>query len=215
MDTLVIVGAGPGLGLSLAKKFGLGNFKVALIARRQQKLNEYVSILKKMQIDAEGFKADVSVEHEIQNAFDGIRHKFGEIDVLIYNAAIMRPVSAAQTTAELASKHLQVNLLGGISCAQQVISEMTERKQGSILFTGGGQADLFAIPFLTTLSISKSGLRSYAHCLHDELSKKGVFVGMLTITGMIKEGTSFSPDHIAEAYYDMYVRKDTVETFYS
>ncbi|WP_342506466.1 SDR family NAD(P)-dependent oxidoreductase [Sporosarcina sp. FSL K6-2383] len=214
MSTLVIVGAGPGLGLSLAEKFGNKDFKVALIARKQDKLDDYVVSLSKKNIKAAGFAADVTNEQQLADAFVKIREAFGQIDVLIYNAAVIAPVSATETTAELANQHLQVNIIGGIASAQQVIPEMLERQQGTIMFTSGGATELTATPFLTTLSIGKSGLRSYAHCLHEELAEKGIYVGMLSIAGVIEEGTYLSADNIASEYVDMYEKRDTVERFF-
>lgn len=214
MSTVVIVGAGPGLGLSLAKKFGKKNFDVALIARNQDSLDGYQSSLTEMNIRSAGFTADVTNEQQIADAFSQVRETFGRIDVLVYNAAVIAPVSAAETTAQIANQHLQVNIMGGISSAQQVIPEMLERRQGTIFFTGGGAAELTATPILTTLSIGKSGLRSYAHCLHDELKGQGVYVGMLSIAGVIEEGTYFSPDNIANEYVDMYEKRDVAERFY-
>jgi NAD(P)-dependent dehydrogenase (short-subunit alcohol dehydrogenase family) len=215
MRVLVIVGVGPGLGLSLAKRFGTDKFKVGLIARRQNELDEYISSLSSLGIEAAGFSADVTDERQLQEAFGGFRKKFGRIDVLIYNAAVIQPVSAVEATTEIVNKHLQVNLLGAVSSVQQVVAEMIERKEGAILFTGGGHSDLSAIPFLTPLSIGKSGLRSYAHCLHDELAGQGVYAGMFSIAGVIKEGTLFDPDRIAECYYDLYNKRETVERFYT
>ena len=52
MSTIVIAGAGPLLGLSIAKKFGANGFKVALIARRAQGLDALVQQLKDMKIEA-------------------------------------------------------------------------------------------------------------------------------------------------------------------
>src|SRR5699024_1062098 len=126
----------------------------------------------------------------------------------------LRTLSAIETTAELASEHLQANLLGGITSAQQVITSMIKRGKGSILFTGAGPSELTAIPFVTPLSIHKSGLRSYVHCLHDELAEKGVYAGMLSVADPIKEGTDNAPDKIAATYYDMYVQKDGAEVFH-
>src|SRR5699024_3391391 len=56
--------------------------------------------------------------------------------------------------------------------------------------------------------------RSYAHCLHDELKDQGVYVGMLSIAGVIEEGTHFSPGNIADEYFDMYEKRDVAERFY-
>lgn len=214
MSTLVIVGAGPGLGLSLAEKFGKKGFKVALIARQQHKLDEYTASLAKQNIESVGFAADVTNHQQLADAFVKIKEALGQIDVLVYNAAVIAPSHAAGTTAQIANEHLQVNVIGAIASAQQVIPEMLERQQGSIFFTGGGASELTATPMLTTLSIGKSALRSYAHCLNEELAEKGIYVGMLSIAGMIKEGTYFSADNIADEYVDMYEKRDGVERFY-
>lgn len=214
MSTLVIVGAGPGLGLSLAEKFGKKDFNVALIARNQDRLDTLQASLTDMNIKSAGFSADVTNEQQIADAFTQVRETFGQIDVLVYNAGVIAPVSAAETTADIANQHMQVNIIGGISSAQQVIPEMIERKQGTIFFTGGGASELTVTPILTTLSIGKSGLRSYAHCLHDVLQDQGVYVGMLSIAGVIEEGTYFSADNIADEYLDMYEKQDVAERFY-
>lgn len=214
MSTLVIVGAGPGLGLSIAKKFGKKNFNVALIARNQESLDNFQSSLSEMNIKSAGFAADVTNEQQIADAFSQVRATFGQIDVLVYNAGVIAPVSAAETTAQIANQHMQVNIIGGISAAQQVIPEMTERQHGTIFFTGGGATELTVTPILTTLSIGKSGLRSYAHCLHEELAGQGVYVGMLSIAGVIEQGTYFSADNIADEYVDMYEKRDVAERFY-
>lgn len=215
MSTLVIAGAGPGLGLSLAEKFGNKGFDVALIARDQGRLDADVVSLSSQNIRAAGFAADVTDEQELTEAFAKIRESLGQVDVLIYNAAVIEPVSAAETTAQLANKHMQVNVIGGISSAQQVIPSMLERQQGTIFFTGGGATELTVTPVLTTLSIGKSALRSYAHCLHDELADKGVHVAMLSIAGVIAEDTYFSSDNIASEYVDMYEKRDGAERFYA
>lgn len=214
MSTLVIVGAGPGLGRSLAEKFGRNGFEVALIARNQTALDTLQSSLTEQGITSAGFAADVTDEQQLTGAFSRVREAFGQIDVLIYNAGVIAPVSAAETTAQIANEHLQVNIIGGISSAQQVIGEMVERQQGTIFFTGGGATELTVTPLLTTLSIGKSGLRSYAHCLHDELASQGIHVGMLSISGVIQEGTYFSAENIADEYFDMYQKRDAAERFY-
>lgn len=60
MPTIAIVGAGPGLGLSIAKVFGGHGYDVALIARDKGKLDALVAELAETGITAEGFAADVA-----------------------------------------------------------------------------------------------------------------------------------------------------------
>lgn len=215
MSTVVIVGAGPGLGLSVARAFGAKGFKVALIARNDDHLDGLNTALAEANIESRGFVADVTDESQIAAAFSQVREALGQIDVLIYNAGVIAPVSAAEATVELTRAHLDVNIIGAIASAQQVIPEMVERGQGTIFFTGGGASELTVTPVLTTLSIGKSGLRSYAHCLHEELGGKGVYAGMVSIAGVIEAGTDFDPDTIAAEYVDMYDKRDTVERFFA
>ncbi|MGO2429964.1 MAG: SDR family NAD(P)-dependent oxidoreductase, partial [Glutamicibacter arilaitensis] len=65
MSTLVIVGAGPGLGLSVAEKFGKKNFDVALIARNQDNLDALQKSLSELNIKSSGFAADVTDEQQL------------------------------------------------------------------------------------------------------------------------------------------------------
>jgi short-subunit dehydrogenase len=215
MSTVVIVGAGPGLGLSLARAFGAKGFKVALVARNEGHLGSLNAALAEANIESRGFVADVTDESQIAAAFSQVRGAFDQIDVLIYNAGVIAPVSAAEATAELTRAHLEVNIIGAIASAQQVIPDMVERGKGAIFFTGGGASELTVTPVLTTLSIGKSGLRSYARCLHEELGDKGVYAGMVSIAGVIEAGTDFDPDTIAAEYVDMYDKRDTVERFFT
>ena len=215
MSTVVIVGAGSGLGLSVAQAFGAKGFDVALVARNKDHLDDMNSALANSNITSRGFVADVTDESQIAAAFAQVREVFGQVDVLVYNAGVIAAVSAAEATAELTNKHLQVNIIGAIASAQQVIPDMVERGQGAIFFTGGGSSELTATPMLTTLSIGKSGLRSYARCLHEDLKDKGVYAGMVSTSGVIEPGTAFDPDVIAREYVDMFDKRDTVERFFT
>ena len=214
MKTLAIAGVGPGLGLSLAKRFGREGFQVALMARHGEKLARYAEELKEQGIHALSFTADVTQDADVTAAFDAIEQALGAVDVFIYNAARIQMISALDTTAEITDEHLQVNLLGAIRCATRLVPGMVQRGHGALLFTGGGGGSLSVLPIATPLSIGKSGLRSYVHCLHAELAGKGVFAGMLSVDGVIKPGTFFSPDNIADAYCGFYTRQDDVEAFY-
>jgi hypothetical protein len=62
--------------------------------------------------------------------------------------------------------------------------------------------------------IAMSGLRNYILSLHERLLPLGVFVGHLSISPLIKQGTSFDPDQVADAWYSLYdKRTEAEETF--
>jgi len=73
MKTLAIFGAGKGLGLSLAKRFGKEGFQVALVARNAVKLQEMVDELKTMGIESAYFTADIYSKEQIEAAVSAIK----------------------------------------------------------------------------------------------------------------------------------------------
>ncbi|RPK31373.1 SDR family NAD(P)-dependent oxidoreductase [Paenibacillus xylanexedens] len=96
MKTIAIVGAGAGLGMSIAKKFGQNGFRVALIARNEEKLNQLVIELEQLGIEAASFQADILNKEQIEMAFAAIKEKYGFIDVLEYS-----PTPSFDTVAQL------------------------------------------------------------------------------------------------------------------
>src|SRR5215475_3954723 len=87
MPTIAIVGAGPGLGLSIAKVFARHGFSVALVSRTQEKVDHLAAELAGAGADAAGFAADVTDRPSLAAAFTRIKERFGGIDVLEYSPA--------------------------------------------------------------------------------------------------------------------------------
>jgi NAD(P)-dependent dehydrogenase (short-subunit alcohol dehydrogenase family) len=85
LKTIAIIGAGPGLGFSLAKTFGRHGFRTALVSITQDKLNHYSKQLNEMGIEAKGFAADITNNMQLTTAFQQIRNAFGTIDVLEFS----------------------------------------------------------------------------------------------------------------------------------
>jgi NADP-dependent 3-hydroxy acid dehydrogenase YdfG len=77
MKTLAIVGAGPGVGLSLAKTFGQCDFRVALIARQREKLDAYVQQVQELHSEAAGFSADVLNAAQLEGALIHVKETYG------------------------------------------------------------------------------------------------------------------------------------------
>jgi NAD(P)-dependent dehydrogenase (short-subunit alcohol dehydrogenase family) len=92
VPTLAIVGAGPGLGLSIAKVFGRNGFSVALISRTREKVDRLAAELAESGIDAAGFAADIMDRPSLVAAFARIKDRFGPVDVLEYSPAPHNPV---------------------------------------------------------------------------------------------------------------------------
>jgi len=212
MKTIVIIGAGPGLGLSLAKKFGEHGFKVAAISRNAEKLSLIVNELNKLNIEAKSYVVDITDLTTLKQALEAAKQDFGSIDVLEFSPyagpEIFRHVLEA--TPDNVLEHVNSQLLPALLSVNEVLPDMINNGSGAILFTTGLSA-MFPMPFVGNVGIVMSGLRNYATNLHNELKDKGIFVGHLSIGTFIQPGTAGDPDIIAEAWYDMYEKKDRFE----
>jgi len=215
MKTIAIVGAGTGLALSIAKKFGQNGFQVALIARNQEKLNDLVAELNTSGIEAAAFTADITDKAQISSAFTSIREKYGFIDVLEYS-----PIPSVQNLAgtlavneENALQQFQFNVLGAISSISEVLPVMLEKNTGALLFTTGGSS-IHPTPVMGNVGIAMAGLRNHILNLNTELSDKGIYAGHIGIGVWMQEGSGVQ-DKIAEIWYDMYTKRDRAEEYIS
>lgn len=201
--TIIIVGAGKGLGNAIARKFGRNDFRVILVARNEASLKEYEEEFNKEGIEVYTHAADAAKPASLTSAFDNVKAKFGTPDVLVYNIGITGMDQPGTINSEKLIQHFQVDVASAYHSVQQVVSEEFGQKNGAILFTGGGLA-MYPHPMFTPLSIDKAALRAMAFLLNDELKPKGIFVGTVTIAGAIAPDTSLAPELIADKYWAMY-----------
>ncbi len=199
----VVVGAGPGLGLAIARRFAKGGFDVALIGRNQSNLNTMSETLMSEGYCARGFASDAGKEDELQSAFTKIADWNGNVGVLVYNAAVLATDSAPEMTVSSMMEKMVVNLGGAICSVNQVLPAMRCRSHGTILITGGGLA-LEPYPDWTALSAGKAALRSYALSLHKALALENIHVAVIAVCGIVEPGGLFDPDHIAEEYWHLH-----------
>ena len=81
MTTIAIVGAGPGLGVAVAERFGREGLSVALIARSQPKLAGLVEGLAARGITAKAYRGDVHDREQLRNALASAADELGPIEV--------------------------------------------------------------------------------------------------------------------------------------
>jgi NAD(P)-dependent dehydrogenase (short-subunit alcohol dehydrogenase family) len=211
--SLLIVGAGPGLGFSVAKRFGREGFAVALISRSAKNLEALVADLANHGVEAAGFTADATDERSLRDAIASARARFGTLDVLEYSPAPDHDtvVDALSITPENARHHVGRSLFGAITAARAVLPEMLERGHGALLFTTGASAAV-PIPSHASVGLGMSALRNYARVLHAALKGTGVFAGSLMVATRILKDTEGDPDALADIYWHMYTDRDEVET---
>ncbi len=87
----VVIGAGPGLGIALVRRFASAGMVVAFMARRPEAVAAYQRQLDAEGLETRGFVADAGDPAAVSAVFDELRESHGNAEVLVYNAAIIEP----------------------------------------------------------------------------------------------------------------------------
>ena len=203
---LTIVGMGPGISNSVAEKFSKEGFAIAMIARNEKRLLEYKEKFDKSGKESYFVSADAGDDKSLINAFDDIHKNFGKTDVLLYNVFSFREGKPMDLKYEDVINDFKVNVAGALVSAQQVLPAMLEKKEGTILFTGGGLA-IEPYPLYTSLAIGKAGIRNLAQTLYADLKPKKIHAATVIVTGFVKPDTKYAPELIAEEFWKLYLQK--------
>ncbi|WP_378741512.1 SDR family NAD(P)-dependent oxidoreductase [Nocardia brasiliensis] len=228
--TAVIIGAGPGLGLSMAKRFGSEGFRVALLSRSDARHERYLKDLAAQGIEATAYTADSTERARLKSVLAEIAHA-GDIELAYYGpAATQLPVPLGDITeidAAAATSAFEL-IWPAVDMVHQVLPAMLERGSGALLFAGG-LSSVRPMPMLGQLALSSAALRNYAVTLNAALADRGVYAGTLTIGGLIErgdihamvtadpghfgsaDGHTLDPDRIAATAWDMYRTRDRAE----
>jgi len=199
---LLLVGAGPGLGLAVAHRFASGGYRVTLVARSTDRLGELASSLADTGAEVNTIEANASDPEDFGARMTELYRKDGAPGVVIYNAVMGAPDRLLSSTVAHLQNAYAVDVIGAIVVAQSAAPAMRAAGFGTIIVTGGGFAD-HPIPALATVSLGKAALRSAATMLGVDLGPDGIRVATLTIAGQIVAGTSFDPARIAERYWEV------------
>lgn len=206
MPTIAIIGAGPGLGAAVARRFGAEGFSIALIARNQTSLDELAAQLQGEGMVARGYAADVLEPESLVTALDRAATELGRISVLQYSPlpsrAYLKPV--LELTPELAAEALQFSALGLIHAVRTVLPAMREAGEGSIVLVNGGTSVKARSGFAGT-SVAFPAESAYGEMLHDALQDESIRVAQLVIPGAIpKLKLENGIDDVAERIWELH-----------
>jgi len=215
MTTLVIVGAGPGLGLAVARRFGREGFAVALIARDATKLDRLAAGLRDDGVTAAGYVADARDRAALTAALDRAAAELGPVEVLQYSPVpareFMKPT--LETTADDLVGPLEMSVLGPAAAVRQVLPGMRELGRGTVLFPNGGSA-VRPRDAVTGTSVAFAAESAYARLLHDVLRPEGIHVAQLIIPLGIGGGEpDHEPDALAQRLWELHVERGEFRTF--
>ncbi len=222
----IIIGAGPGLGSSLAKKFAKEGHHVFAVRRERnsRKLNLLCNEINESGGLATARPSDARDEEQVKNLFSEVA-KSGQIDLVVFNigANVFFPIE--DTTSRVFRKIWEMGTFAGFLAGREAAKYM--KNKGTIIFTGA-TASIRGGSGFAAFSSAKFGLRAVAQSLARELGPKGIHVVHTIIDGAIdhpwikenfpeiyklkKVDGILKPDDIAEAYYNLHLQKKNAWT---
>lgn len=233
MKTIAIFGAGPALGLSVARRFGREGYRVALVARRQESLDALAAGLP--DVETALFRADLLDPAQLTAAVAAIEDRFGHVDVAVWSPGGLdqQRVAVLDIDPDELPGQLELLLLAPIRLARLLLPGMRARGDGALLFASGTSA-IQPMPQLGNVGVALAAMRNYVHGAHAELAGDGVYVGVVPIGGLIKNSAAeavvlsapeefagfdlealkaitLDPDDIADVFWDLNVKRDRVE----
>jgi short-subunit dehydrogenase len=188
--TAVVLGAGPGLGMSVAHRLGREGYTVALVSRTDERHGTYLSSLADQGIEAGAYTADVRDRERLLAVLDEITERHGTIDLLYYGPAPSDPEAWPKPITEADADSVRTAMswvLPALDAVGKVLPGMVERGTGALLFATGISA-VTPLPMLGNLALSSAALHNYAVTLHTALADKGVYAGTLVIGGAVVGG---------------------------
>jgi NAD(P)-dependent dehydrogenase (short-subunit alcohol dehydrogenase family) len=203
----LIVGVGEGLSASLARLFAREGIRVALAARKIEKLGALCT-----ETGARAFACNATDPGEVERLFGLVEREMGVPDLVVYNASARARGSFVDLVPAEVAQAIAVSAFGGFLVAQQAVKRMLPNKHGAILFTGAS-ASVKGYAQSAPFAMGKFALRGLAQSMARELSPQGIHIAHFVIDGGIRSATRseqtdrpdsmLDPDAIALNYWNV------------
>ena len=239
---IVLIGGGSrGLGLAMAERFARAGAKLVLAARNPAELEQARQLLAERGAvstldDVLLVPTDLTNPVEVQALIDAAHHRFGRIDILINNAAVIEIGPFEDQTLEAFERAMHINFFGALQTIQAALPDMLrrfrERGERSAIVNISSIGGKFGVPHLLPYVAAKFALTGLSEGLHAELRAKGVrvttvcpglmrtgSVGQAQFTGRAEEeykwfafsgttpGIATTAEHAADRIEDLVVRE--------
>ena len=233
MSSMLIAGAGPGLGLAVARRFGREGRPIALLSRSPHRHDGYLASLRDDGITAVALAADVTRPEQLRASVTAATERLGPIGAAYYGPGAAdptaRPRPILQTQASEVSDAVSTFVRPAVELTGMLLPAMLERGEGTLLFVTG-LAAVVPLPGLGALAVASAALRTYALTVNAALAGTGVYAGALVIGGLVEHGDihrhavasaaaaglpTLDPAMIADTAWELAARRDRSEAIFN
>jgi len=188
----VVTGASSGLGVQFAWALGRHGAKVALIARREERLQGLQQELAKAGIESRYYVTDVTSEDDITRSVEGIVRDFGRLDILVNNAGVaaVEPTEAHSLTDW--ERTIATNLTGVFLFTKHAGEQMIKQRYGRVINISSmyGAIGNMYMP-ASSYHASKGAVNTFTRAVAAEWAKHNITVNAIA--------PGFFPSEMTEA----------------
>jgi NADP-dependent 3-hydroxy acid dehydrogenase YdfG len=172
--TAIVTGASSGLGVAMAVALGELGWRVAIGARRVDRLQQTAQLVE--QAGGSGFAhaLDLADPDSVERFFDATEEAFGVADVVVNNAGMSKPGPVHERGVEEIQYEVAVNLLGPMYMVRRALPPMLERGRGGDIVFVTSDAAVHPRPRQAIYTANKTGLEGFSRALAMELEGSGI-----------------------------------------
>ncbi|EER17705.1 oxidoreductase, putative [Perkinsus marinus ATCC 50983] len=171
----VVTGASSGIGEGFARRLAAEGCKVALAARREDRLKKIVDELKRSGYTAMAMKTDVTSQDSVRSLFETVEGEFGPVDVVVNCAGVMYFTLHRSQHWDEWERTIDINCKGVVYTSGAVLPSMIKRKGGHIINISSDAATTI-FPALSVYNASKAFVHVFSKSLRAETVGTGIRV---------------------------------------
>lgn len=172
--TAIVTGASSGLGVAMAEALGRAGFRVAVGARRKDRLEETAQKVRSAGGKCLAHVLDVAQADSIEAFFSAVEEEFGVADIVVNNAGLSHPAPVHELELERVRQELDVNLLGAVMVSRRFLQPLLDAGSRGDLIHITSDAARYPRPHQSIYTATKAALEAFSSTLALELEGTGI-----------------------------------------
>lgn len=186
----LVIGAGPGIGTSVAARFAREGYATAVARRDGQTLQDIVRRIRDDGGIADDtpivpYQCDAREEEEVLDLFENVVNTLGHIDVCVFNIGSNISYPLIETSTRKFRKCWEMGCFSGFLVGREAARHMLKRKAGGTIIFTGATASLRGAANFSAFATTKAGLRALSQSMARELGPEGIHVAHVVIDGVV------------------------------
>jgi 3-oxoacyl-[acyl-carrier protein] reductase len=193
-STVLITGAGIGIGAATSRAFGDAGYRVIVTDVLEEESRSIVSEIESGGGEAEYHHLDVTSTEEVESVVSAVQEKYGPLDTVVANAGIAHKVPLAELTDEKWDQTHEIDLKGVMRVCRAVAPAMREARRGSMIAVSSIMGVAYGWDEHVQYSSAKAGIVGLVRGLGVELAREGIRVNGIA-PGYIRTAQALSEEH--------------------